>query len=525
MDLFFSSSVREADRIAMEDLGIPGIILMENAANRILEVLLREFKPGKISILTGSGNNGGDGHALARLLASKGISTITISAVREGRLSGDGKLNFELSKRIGSSIVFSETMSDDAITEMISSSDILVDALLGTGSKGEPRGEISRLIKLATRCQTPVISVDIPSGIDPDGGHVYSPCIRAVATVSMLACKTGLMVMPAAEMVGKLHLVDIGVPVSRVLKSEARAFSVERDFCAAKLPSRNLNIHKGQRGAVLIAGGSRQYKGATALVALGVLRSGSGLVFSLADEEVEGMLGTLLPEAISLPLPVESGRNYAEILWEETWRVRDRTGCCVIGPGYGRLPGKMEALSLFWENWTGGLLVDGDGLYCMSCTELDKLERRTDAIITPHEGEAARLLGISADEVRSDRLGSARQLATRWGICVLKGAYSIIDDGIRTAVITEGHPCLSVAGSGDVLSGIISSFLAAGCEPFESACLGSWIHARSGTLLGERRGYDGVLARDIAEMVPEVLKELREKDLSRKEETESEHDQ
>ncbi|HPI98844.1 MAG TPA: NAD(P)H-hydrate epimerase, partial [Synergistales bacterium] len=250
MDLFPSEVIREADRFAIGELGIPGSVLMENAANRVLDVILKDISPERVTILTGPGNNGGDGHALARLLAARQIHTVTISTVSENKLSPDARMNFNISAKCGLSILLSEELENHQITNALTSSDVVVDALLGTGSRGHPRGEISRLIKLVSGCQVPVLSIDIPSGIDPDTGEIFSPCIRADITVSMLAAKTGLLVTPAAEYVGKLKVVDIGVPPGLILHSDPRAFSIDREFCSARLPHRTMNIHKGQRGCV-----------------------------------------------------------------------------------------------------------------------------------------------------------------------------------------------------------------------------------------------------------------------------------
>ncbi|MBN1333747.1 MAG: NAD(P)H-hydrate epimerase, partial [Synergistales bacterium] len=468
MDLFPSAIVREADRVAMEELGIPGVVLMENAANRVLEIILKDISPERVTILTGPGNNGGDGHALARLLATKKIDTTTISTVPGDKLSPDARTNFNISGKCDLSVVFSVDLENHQISDILNSSDLIVDALLGTGSRGNPRGEIARLIQLVTSCGVPVLSIDIPSGIDPDTGEVFSPCIRADITVSMLVAKTGLLVIPAAENVGKLHVVDIGVPVKKIFHSNPRAFSIDREFCSTRLPARAMSIHKGQRGCVLIAGGSGNYRGATVLAAMGALRAGSGLVLSLGDREVEMALGSVLPEAISLPFPESTDLSYGENLIQEALKWSSKAGCCLIGPGFGRSEEKTEALSLFWRTWKGPVLVDADGLHALSLMDRSFIQGRPDSVITPHEGEAARLLKVPVETVSNNRLATARELASRWGVCVLKGPLSIIDDGESTAIVEEGNPCLSVPGSGDILSGIISCFLAGGCDIFDA---------------------------------------------------------
>nr|HPI98507.1 NAD(P)H-hydrate dehydratase [Synergistales bacterium] len=253
-----------------------------------------------------------------------------------------------------------------------------------------------------------------------------------------------------------------------------------------------------------------RYKGATVLAATGALRAGSDLVLSLGDREVEMALGSLLPEAISLSIPEPNGSvSYGESLIQEAQKWSSKAGCCLIGPGFDRSKEKSEALSLFWRYWKGPVLVDADGLYALSLLDRSVIKKRPDSVITPHEGEAARLLNIPVEAGRSSRLAAARELGSMWGVCVLKGALSIIDDGKSTAIVEEGHPCLSIPGSGDILSGIISSFLAEGSKPFDAACIGTWIHARSGSLLGSGCKYDGLIAREIADMVPEIIRELR----------------
>lgn len=266
------------------------------------------------------------------------------------------------------------------------------------------------------------------------------------------------------------------------------------------LPARPDDIHKGNRGRLLIVGGSEHYTGAPAMSALGALRSGSGVVTMLSLQNVCDRCAARLPEVIYLP---EDDR----FRWEDMALAQKNIDALVIGPGLDRTIAGEIFTARMWRDWKRKILVDGDGLTALAVTK-DDLKPRTDSVLTPHEGEAGRLLGIPAAAVHSDRAGAVRELSERWGCVVLKGHHTLIASGKKFAEIKHGGPELSVPGSGDVLSGCIGAFLAMGLDAFDAAVLGANIHGIAGELLA-RSGVDGVLASEIAHTLRRVIHEIR----------------
>jgi NAD(P)H-hydrate epimerase len=324
----------------------------------------------------------------------------------------------------------------------------------------------------------------------------------------MLAAKTGLATMPGAMYAGDIEVVDIGIPPEQLLNVPERIMSIDEDMVRSFIPERDFDIHKGQRGCVTAIGSSPEYRGAIALTALASLKSGSGLVFTISSKEAQQLISHFLPEVITMGCSFQGHADTAEICNKIDMLAR-RTNGFVIGPGLGRSSLSARLLDHLWNNLEGiPAVVDADALFHLSVPG-NSYNRRANVVLTPHEGEAARLLNCDIESVRSNRLECARKLAQKWGVVVLKGPRTLVDDGYRTAVVLEGSPSLAIPGSGDILSGIIASFLASGTDPFDSACAASWIHARIGQVLAVESGIDGILARDIAYMVPSLLQEIR----------------
>ncbi len=505
--LYSAEAARACDEQAASRLGFSGAVMMENAGRNATDVLLDKF-PGidEACILAGPGNNGGDGFVIARHLLIRGTHPTVILAFPEERCKGDAALNLTMARRCGIPILSSREMSDEEIGEIVSKSDLVVDALLGTGSSGPPRGEVGRLIRLSSKARR-VAAVDIPSGIDASTGAVMAEAVRADLTVTMLIPKVGLFVMPGADYAGEVAVVDIGVPLESLSLPAAEVNAIERFDVARMLPPRPMGMHKGDRGCVAIVGGSSVYKGAPLLAALGALRGGAGIVLLVLPEEISTPLAAALPEAIILPAPSREGGLVQEA-WDSVivpWSKR--IDALVIGPGIGRGEGAMALVRRIWDEWRGPMVVDADALYCLS--QAEELHRRDDVILTPHEGEAARLLDSDASSVGNARLAAVRALAERYGPALLKGPRTLICDGRQTAVVLEGHQALSVPGSGDVLSGLVGAFMAMRLSTYEAGFVGAHIHGRVGSILYEEGGFDGHLAREIAGHIPQAIEELR----------------
>ena len=495
-----SSCIRNADRIAIDNLGIPGIILMENAGRGAADTILRNYPEAKKAlILCGSGNNGGDGFVVARHLSVRGLIPIIISAADISAYKGDAKIAADSVISSGLEILTSISLCDDEIKDSLADADVVVDALLGTGSKGAPRGEVMRLIRLCKGI-SPIISLDIPSGINPDTGETAEDSIYAELTVTFLAEKSGLAVTPAALRCGAVEVCDIGVRKEQLLNSTPNLYGFDRSDIRYMMPQLAPDAHKGSRGTLLIAGGSYNYRGAPILAAKAALRAGCGVVLLMIPDFAIHAASADLPEAVFIPLPTNSGRidiDSIEMQKDDIFKWLNMCNAVVAGPGMGRSQEAAKILEYICGYWEGALLLDADALFHLSHTLKlnDKRLRRRNTVITPHTGEAARLLGTNSTEVSLKRLESCDVLANKYGTALLKGYHTLICDTTERRVILEGNTALSVPGSGDVLSGVIGTMLAKGMKCIDASTLGALLHGTSADL------ENGMLAGEIADGV------------------------
>lgn len=507
--LYSSRIIREADQKAFSTLHISGTTLMENAGRNATEQVLLNF-PKTISplILVGPGNNGGDGLVMARHFLVRGITPSVLLSRAPSLYKGESLENLRILQRILPLILCSEDLTDSEIDKIIQKSDIMIDALLGTGTIGTARGEVLRLIRRLPQ-DLPIVSIDIPSGVDPTSGQIEGDVVKARLTLTLLASKPGLHVYPGAGYAGQVRVCDIGIPSTLVLPQVSSTYLVDQTDLPSLLPERHPDIHKGKRGNLLIMGGSNCFRGAIALACKGALRAGVGVVVAAVPEQIAPSLSCLLPEVVVYPISSPDGHLPADSLsrcLKEWGNKRFKT--LVLGPGLGRTTETAKLTSHAWSHWDGPLVMDADALFALA-QEKEKLGRRADAVLTPHEGEAGILLGAHPETVRRIRIETARKLSSRWGTILLKGPGSIIDNGQENYILDEGHSCLAVPGSGDVLSGAIGAFLATGVSSTKACLAGSLLHATAGSFIGTRIGIDGTLASEIADVFPRILAQAR----------------
>jgi len=494
----------------MEDLLIPGCVLMENAARSAAEHIIRFHGTfSSVAIACGGGNNGGDGLALARQFLLHGRKPKILMAAYQDNLTESTAQQLSILHRLGIQEENTGDLSDEAIMQILESAEVLVDGLLGTGTRGAPRGEIERVISLFNSSRKPVTALDVPSGVEASTGEVPGIAIRALSTVTFLAPKTGLFVMPGRAYSGHIDIGHIGVSPSRILPQETRTFLPGDEWASSVLPQRDSFTHKGRRGAVLVFGGSRLYTGAPLLAARGALRAGAGIVVLVSPENTFPNPADYLPEAILCRAPSRDGFLLPEAYDCAMEQWGNKASAIVAGPGIAKSKATCGLVKRIWESATLPTCIDADALRCLADMG-ETLHKRKNAILTPHEGEAAGLVGKTPAEVASQRLHTAEILANRWGTVVLKGAGTIIDSGTTRAVIGVDHPCLSVPGSGDVLSGVIGAMLASGIDTFNAAALAAFLHSKTGAVLGDEKGSDGLLATEIADGIPKCLKDLRD---------------
>ena len=498
----------EWDRQAMTAIGIHPEVLMENASREALAVLREEYGPleGAFALLfAGSGNNGGDAFALARHLLCEGTQVLVLHTKPKSQYKGETRYNLRLAARLG---IPCEVLK--GIRELnIPQPDIIVDGLLGTGFKGELREDYADYVASINELgqNSFVLALDIPSGMDGLTGHVCPDAVVADATVSFEAAKVGLVMPWAAEYVGELHVRSIGIPPLAKAEAEATHFLLT-DEAAALIPAPDVQGYKGTYGHVLIAGGSPGMTGAPALAALGAFRTGAGLATVATPGELIPRIQSASPEIMGIPLGKGDHweKEHAEIVLNELHRFK----ALALGPGLGRQHATANFITQLLAGISIPAVIDADALYHLA-EDPSLLNGLGDQyILTPHPGEAARLCGMTTADVQKDRFGTARELSSRSGaVVVLKGAGTIIATPDGTAFLSPfSEPTLSVAGSGDVLSGCIAALLANGLYPLEAACAGVYLHGQAGTELHRTFPERGNLAGDIANALPQALASL-----------------
>lgn len=515
-----AETMRAMDRSAIEAFGIPGVVLMENAGRAVVERMRQEcgnLRGRRVVVLCGTGNNGGDGFVIARHLALQGADVLGVLTGDPDTIRGDARVNYDLLCRIG----LAPSPAGEVLEKgVLGRADILVDALLGTGLRSAPRAPYDAVIAAINRCtQASVVAVDVPSGVDADTGGIPGEAVRATFTVTFGAPKPGLLLFPGAEYAGKLYVADIGFPWER-LAPETPYSWIRPEAYRSVLPKRRPDTHKGDYGHVGILAGSRGMAGAPALAARAAQRVGAGLVTVLTPACVQPVVAAKLDEAMTLALPEADGAVAEEAI-EVVAGFAARTTILCMGPGLTNAPRVASLILRVMEEVACPLVVDADGLNALA-GHPEVARRRRDRgmpspVLTPHPGEAARLLGTSIAQVQSNRVESARRLAERYGACVvLKGCRTLVagPEG-HVSINTTGNPGMATGGSGDVLTGIIGGMLA---QAFATDAALSWeqvrqivemavmVHGIAGDIAVGQQGEMPLIAGDIIACLPEALR-------------------
>jgi len=509
--------MRRLDRHTIEQIGIPSAVLMENAGRVLAEAVQAvgraadagEVRPLRVLILAGKGNNGGDGLVAARHLRGAGMEAEVVYAEPPSALRGDAALQRDIADRLGirAQLYGKEAVRWDRF-------DVVVDALLGTGSKGAPRGAYAALIREANASGRPIVAADIPSGLDADTGAVEEPCIRAKCTVTFAFPKLGLLQHPGAEYAGRVKIAPIGIPEALADELGVHTFVLDERVFREKLRldprlPRGENSHKGMYGHALIAAGSRPMSGAALLSAKAALRAGAGLAtLAVPDRLVEPLIGRV-PELMLAGLPDGGTGEWSALgapgpARDSLLALAEGKRSVLFGPGMGRFEGDAAWLRAAWEAVAAPLVLDADALNMLADAGgfAHWPERPSGTVLTPHPGEMARLAGISAGEVQRDRIGLARSFAVRHRVTlVLKGSRTVVagPDG-NVYVNVTGNPGMATGGSGDVLAGVIAGLLAQGLAPVQAAALGVFRHGAAGDRAQAMRPSSGsLLAGEILE--------------------------
>lgn len=489
---------RAADRWAIEERGIPGLELMERAGTGLAETVAERVPTGRIAVVAGKGNNGGDGLVAARLLRGLGRDVTVLALGDPAEWRGDAAANLE---RLGGEepVPFGPRALAGAAG--------IVDAMLGTGFSGAPREPVAGAIAAVNAARdagAEIVACDVPSGVDASTGEAPGAAARADQTVTFHAEKPGLWIAPGKALAGRHTVIDIGIPQDAPRQADIGLLT---DRVLDLVPRRGAESTKFTAGSVLVCGGSTGLSGAPGLASLAAARAGAGYVTAAVPASADPILSARLLEVMTLPLPETGGALGPEAL-EALLERSGREDAMVLGPGLGRAEHAGELARAAAAGAELPLVLDADGLGAHA-GRLDALAaRRAPTVLTPHGGELARLLGCDGDEVRAHRLALARQASSgAAAVLVLKGDDTLVShpDG-RVAVSPGDAPALATAGTGDVLSGAIAAMLAKGLDAWTAACAGVLAHLRAGRLAAEEAGGpEGVLASDVAARLPAAL--------------------
>lgn len=514
MQLYSAAQMVAADRYAIDTLGIPGVVLMENAGRacaQLLEERYAEYFPGPLVVVAGKGNNGGDGYVIARILADHGWQVTTLVLAEPQSIRGDAAIMLQILRHCAGKILFIN--ADQILRQRFSELQprLLVDALFGTGLESDVRGLPAAAISLMNDTAVPVIAVDLPSGVDASTGRICGCAVRADLTVSFDHPKIGHISTPGALYVGALEVVDIGIPVAQQPADlSPQAWMIDDAVARALLPERPASAHKGTFGHLLVVAGSPGKTGAAALAGEAALRSGCGLVTVGVPASVHGIMEIKLTEAMTVALAEQEGL----LVLAAAAQIAELAVSCqalALGPGLGQSDALRQLLRQIVLTVNIPMVIDADGLNLLAGQLECLVERQGEPLIlTPHPGEMARLTGMSVATIEADRFTVAGDFARRYQVVlVLKGARTLVaaPDG-RVHINSSGNSGLSSGGTGDVLSGLIGGLLAQGCDPFAAASLAVWWHGRAAEQITAERGVAGMVAGDLIQQLPLVRHQL-----------------
>lgn len=467
MYLLSNAEMKEVERAAIEDMGVPSIVLMENAAKNAAEIILAQ-KPQRAVVIAGKGNNGGDGLAIARHLITNNVKTKVYFIGDSQKATTDCKTNLDILKNYNANIIFDNDID-------LKHCDIIIDALIGTGLKRKLSEEYIKIVNAINNSNKFVVSIDCPTGINSDTGEDYGIAVNANITVTFHQPKTGLMLYPAYSHTGKIIIKDIGIPYT----NKSNTFILDD----ISIPKRNAYSHKGTYGKALIIAGCDNMTGAAVLNAKACYNAGAGLVNVCSTDHVIDIIQNSVSEAITTKRE-NIDYNYGNV--------------CAIGSGLGRNYSLVETVIL---NCNNKLIIDADGLNSLSENTDLLLKHKNDCIITPHIMEMSRLTGLDASYIKQNMIETAKNFAQKYNVTVvLKDTHTIIasPEG-KVCINITGTPAMSKGGTGDCLCGVITGLAAQGINSFDAACMGAYINGKAGEYAEKKLGSYSTSASDIVD--------------------------
>ena len=513
MRILTAESMSQVDRVAIEDYGIPSLVLMENAALGLVDAVAESYPEARsVCIFCGPGNNGGDGLALARHLSIRGYLVEVILATGGKRLGGDAAVQLDICQAQGLKI--REIERDEAVqvyTEIARRADLVVDALFGIGLGRPLEGQFAELVQALNSLPVPRLAVDLPSGLQGSREEVAGPHLEADLTVTFGAPKIAHIFPPSADAVGDVVVADLGIPVEIVDQAEGNLHLLTGDELAAELVPRAEASHKGDFGHLVLLAGSTGKAGAAILAARAAVRSGTGLVTAAVPEEIVQTVDVGSLESMSLALPLDASSGLDGSCLDLMLDFLKDKEAVAVGPGLGLADATVDVVKRLVSDVPLPVILDADGLNAFA-GDLDGLAARpAGTVLTPHPGELARLLGIETRQVQEQRVDWAREAASRSGaVVILKGYRSLIASPSREVFVNPtGNAGMASGGMGDVLTGVVAGLVAQGYEPLVAALLGTFIHGLAGDIaVRDGRGLISLAASDLLETLADAFAEL-----------------
>lgn len=520
MKIAVSEEMRDIDRLAAEEYGLPELLLMESAGHRVaqaMEHLLGSVKGKTICVLAGSGNNGGDAFAAARYLTNMGARIKIFLTCEPAHLKTASARMKKASDKMGIEVHGLEEDRDwNRLHVALKFADGILDGILGTGFNGELKKKVLRLIEEVNEAGKRVLAIDIPSGVEADTGKVSTVAVIADMTLTLGLPKVGHLFSPGADMTGQLIVDDIGIPQNLLASDKIKQTLLDDKLAATLLPMRGKAVHKGECGRILVVAGSLGMTGAAVLAATAALRAGAGLVTLAVPESLQMMLAGQLQEVMVQPVAEKSsGVMGGEAALQTLMELAQAHDAVLIGPGMGRKIETQELIRMFVQRVNKPLVMDADAIFAFNSQPDDLSKLPQVPVLTPHLGEMASLLGVSVPELRESLLPIVREAAVEYQcVLVVKSECTLVayPDGMAF-FSSQGNPGMATAGSGDVLAGTIAGLMKQ-TESGLAPLVGVYLHGRAGDIAYGEKG-EALLAGDIREKLAQALKELRQKQLNK----------
>jgi hydroxyethylthiazole kinase-like uncharacterized protein yjeF len=512
MKVATAEQMQELDRKAIEAYRIPGIVLMENAGRGATEVISNTFpdlQKMKIAIVAGKGNNGGDGFVIARYLLNRRISVKVYLLADSKGLRGDAETNFQIFQRMKGEVISVPSSKDyQKVKKELEKFDLLIDAIFGTGLDAEVRGYYREVIDHLNTLQKPIVAIDIPSGLDANTGKPFGTAVRASLTITFGLPKIGHVISPGLDYVGKLKLVDIGLPKKLVEEERIQTHLLENDEIRGWLSTpRRPDTHKGDYGHLLVIAGSVGKTGAAAMACEAALRIGAGLVTLAIPKSLNAIMEVKLTEVMTEPLPETPKQTLSLRAFSSILRLCENKKAVIIGPGIGTFKETQSLILKLIKTLNLPIILDADGLTALATQPKTLPTTNRSLILTPHPGEMAKLIRSTPKDVQEDRISISRNFAQSHHVhLVLKGHRSLIATPKGEVFINPtGNPGMASGGTGDVLTGMIGGLICQGFDILPSLQMAVYLHGLAGDEMAQELGEKSLIARDIIEKIPALL--------------------